>query len=154
MRAFVQRGLLVLLILAGCVAPGSKFGVASRSLPPPQAGMARMFVYRTLQHYETTNFANVQLNGQGAGSSANGSVFYRDLPPGQYSITISATETYPNQFKTVVLRPGETAFVRIESLSSWSACTRLTNCYPTFVVRLVDPARALGEMQSLALIAG
>jgi len=154
MRAMLHRGLLVLLLLAGCVAPGPPFGAAAGSIPPVPAGAARIFVYRALEPYETTQMASVLFNGQPAGTSANGAVFYRDVAPGQYAITIPATEPYPNQFKTVLLRPGETAYVRIESLSAWTACTEITNCYPTFVVRLVDPATALGEMRDLSLIAG
>ncbi len=154
MRAFAQRGWLVLLVLAGCVAPGAQFGVASRSIPPVPADAARIFVYRLLEPYELSDMANILLNGQRAGASANGAVFYRDVRPGEYAITIPASEAYPNQFKTVLLRPGEIAYVRIESLSSWSTCTVIANCYPTFVVRLVDPAAALAEMQSLTLVAG
>jgi len=153
MRAFLQRGFLILLCLAGCAQP-PPFAVTSASIPPVPAGMARMFIYRTLEPYETTEMANVYLNGQWVGASANGAVFYRDLPPGQYKITIPRTEAYPNQFKTVVLRPGQTAFVRIESLSTWTACTVIVNCYPTFIVQLMDPAQALADMRSLALRAG
>lgn len=154
MRSNFRRVVFVLLCLAGCAAPGPPFGAAAGAIPPVPAGMARMFIYRTLEPYETTQMANVYLNDQWVGASANGAVFYRDLRPGQYSITIPATEAYPNQFKTIVLRPGETAYVRIESLSTWTACTVIVNCYPTFVVRIVDPAEALAEMRALALSAG
>jgi hypothetical protein len=152
MRAFLQRGILVLLVLAGCAPLGPPLGAAQ--LPPVPSGLARVFFYRPLEPYEAKDMANVLMNGQGVGASANGGVFYRDVQPGQYTITVAYSETYPNQFKTVVLRPGESAYVRIDSLSSWTACTVLTNCYPTFVVRIVDPTVARGEMRSLNLIAG
>ncbi len=154
MRALVRCGFLVLLLLAGCAAPVPRFGAVAPSIPPVAAGAARIFVYRAFEPYETREMARVQLNGEPAGAVGNGAVFYRDVPPGQYAVTILGTEAYPNQFKTVVLRPGETAFARIELLSSWSACTSIINCYPTFVVRLVDPATASADMQSLALVAG
>ncbi len=154
MRALVRCGFLVLLLLAGCAAPVARFGAAAPTLPPVAAGAARIFVDRAVEPYETREMARVQLNGEPAGAVGNGAVFYRDVPPGQYAVTILGTEAYPNQFKNVLLRPGETAFARIESLSSWSACTNIIDCYPTFVVRLVDPATASADMQSLALVAG
>ena len=154
MRALVRCGVLVLLLLAGCVAPTPRFSAVAPSIPPVAAGAARIFVYRAFEPYETRSMARVQLNGEPAGAVGNGAVFYRDVPPGQYAITILGTEAYPNQFKTVVLRPGETAFARIESLSTWSACTgNPVNCYPTFVVRMVDPATAAADMQTLVLVA-
>ena len=152
MRGFLRRGLLVLLFLYGCAVPEPPFGTVA--LPPVPAGMSRVFIYRTLEPYESTDIANVLMNGTWVGASANGAVFYRDVRPGQYTIAIPATEDYPNQFKTVVLRPGQTAYVRIESTSTWAVCPVTTNCYPTFFVRVMDPAAAYGEMRSLSLSAG
>ncbi|HUK59863.1 MAG TPA: hypothetical protein VLV50_11590 [Stellaceae bacterium] len=156
MRAFLRHGFLALLfplmLLAGCTPPGPPLGASA--LPPVPAGAARIFVYRQLEPYESREFARVLFNGAPAGAVGNGAVFYRDVQPGPTSITIVGTEPFPNQFKTVLLRPGETAYARIESLSAWTTCMHLSDCYPTFSVRLIDPATALGEMQALALSAG
>ncbi len=157
MRAWLRRGFLALLVpvvaLAGCAAP-PPYGMVAATLPPVPAGAARIYVYRQNEPYETHDFATVLLNGVRAGSVGNGALFYRDVAPGPYAVTIIGTEPFPNQFKTVVLRAGETGYARIESLSAWTTCTTISDCYPTFVVRLVDPATALSEMQRLALSAG
>jgi hypothetical protein len=153
MRTVLARAVVLLaLALAGCAAPQPPFGATA--LPPLPAGQARLFFYRALEPYETAEVARIQLNGQPAGASQRGAVFFRDVAPGRYAITIIGTEPYPNQFKTVVLRPGESAYVRIDSLSAWTTCTIPPNCYPVFVVTLVAPAQAQAEMRALSFSQG
>jgi hypothetical protein len=98
--------------------------------------------------------------GLAIGVSETGAVIYRDEAPGQYTISVDTRGIYPNQFTTVILRPGETAHVRVESLSSWSQCGGGINegggsgCADTFVVNVIDAASALAEMGSLRFIRG
>jgi Protein of unknown function (DUF2846) len=153
---------LVLLALVSCAAQGPEFATAAASLPPVPQGEARVYFYRWLEPYETVAESAVMLNGARVGVSQTGAVLYRDVAPGQYTISVGSAGIYPDQFKTVVLSPGQTAYVRIESLRSWcnDAGGGLTGggtsegCYDTFVVDLIDPAVAKAEMQNLRFIQG
>jgi hypothetical protein len=153
----------VLLALFGCAPPGPPFASIAATIPPTQPGTARVFFYRWLEPYETLAPSVAFLNGQPIGVTEPGAVLYRDVAPGQYTISVQSEDAFPNQFKTVVLRPGEIAYVRVESLQSWSTCGGgggdlggggTSGCRTTFVVQLVDPTVAQSEMHDLRFIRG
>jgi len=158
---------LLLLAFAGCAPPGPPFGSVAGTLPPPAPGMARIFFYRWLELYETTAQSVASLNGKPVGVTEVGATFYRDVPPGEYTISVKSDELYTNQFKTVTLHAGDVAYARIESLSSWSSCGgggggmdggggggNVTGCRDTFVVVMMDPHLAQAEMRDLRFIPG
>jgi hypothetical protein len=154
----------VLLALSACAPPGAPFGTVAGTIPPTATGTARIFFYRWLEPYETTAPAIAYLNGKEVGVTETGAVFYRDVAAGQYTVEIQSDEPFPNQFKTVVLRPGDVAYARIESLKSWSSCGggggdaggagSVNGCRDTFVVQMMDPRLAQGEMLELRFIKG
>jgi hypothetical protein len=147
--------LLVALTLAGCAQPGRPFGAAAAGLPPIPAGEARIFFYRWLEPYESTAATAVLLNGNSVAVTQTGSVLYRDVAPGQYTISIPNSGRYPGQFKTVVLAPGQVMYARVESRRDWAVCNIYTDaCMDTFVVNLVEPGLALSEMGGLRFIGG
>ena len=155
--------LVLLLALFGCAPEGPPFAAVAGTLPPMQPGTARVFFYRWLEPYETLAPSVAYLNAEPVGVTEPGAVLYRDVPPGQYTISVQSDEAYPNQFKTVVLRPGEIAYARIESLQTWSSCGgggsgefggSATGCRTTFVVQIMDPALAAAEMRDLRFIRG
>jgi Protein of unknown function (DUF2846) len=153
---------LMLLGLAGCAPAGPPFASVAASVPPVPQGDARLYFYRWLEPYETVAESTVMLNGAPVAVSQTGAVFYRDVAPGRYTISVQSRGVYPNQFKTMTIGAGETAYVRIESLRAWcndsgggtNGGGSATGCYDTFVVQLVDPAVALGEMRNLWFIPG
>ncbi|HXQ52766.1 MAG TPA: hypothetical protein VN802_16855 [Stellaceae bacterium] len=157
-----RRAFLVLvLILAGCVAPGPPFASVASTIPPPPPGSARIFLYRWLEPYETVAMTTAYFNGSAVGVTETGTVLYRDVAPGRYTISVWSEGVYPDQFKTVTVGPGQVVYARIESLSSWSVCGGFdvsmggaAGCWDTFVVNIMDPAVALSEMQSLRFIRG
>jgi hypothetical protein len=158
---FRYAALTVLLALGACAPAGPPF--ASVALPPVPNGMARIYFYRWLEPYETVAPTTAYLNGQEVGVTETGSVLYRDVQPGQYLISVFSEGVFPNQFKTVVVRPGEQVYARIESLKSWWPCGSggggiaggsTSGCADTFVVQIMDPAVARYEMRTLRLIAG
>jgi hypothetical protein len=150
-----RRILIVLLLLAGCAAPEPSFVQVAPTIPPVPAGAARIYFYRWLEPYETLSLTTAFLNGQPVGVTEPGAVLYRDVAPGEYTIAVQSEGIYGGQFKTVLLRPGETAYARVESLRSWSSCRlRETGCWDTFVVVLVNPALAYAEMRDLRFIRG
>ena len=153
------RGFLLVLMLAvsGCVAspPSPSFSTAASTLPPVPPGDARIFFYRWLEPYETLSWTPVYLNGQTVAVSRPDAVLYRDVPAGQYHIAVRSEGLFPNQFKTVQVAPGQTLYVRIESLKSWSPCDRFGDrCGDTFVVQVINPDQARNEMQNLQFILG
>ncbi len=154
-RALCRLLLPIMLSLASC-APAPQGPVVSGPLPPSPPGTARLIFYRALTLYDSTAMTTVFLNGAPVGVSQVGTLFYRDVPPGRYDITVFSTRTYPNQFKTVVVAPGDVYFARIDTLPKL-ACT-LAMADPctndTFIVTLVDPAAGVVEDQGLRLISG
>lgn len=150
--------LALALLLGGCaVAPGGpRFAQVAPTLPPVPADAARFFFYRLLEPYETLAWTPVYLNGQEVGVSQPGTVLSRDVAaPGTYTIAVRSEGVYPNQFKTVAVRPGDVVYARIESLRNWyeGGAEREWH-YDTFVVEIVDPPTAAREMAGLRFIAG
>jgi hypothetical protein len=142
------------LTLAAC-AQGPRFGEVAAALPAVPPGDARLFFYRWLEPYESLTWTAVYLNGAEVGVSRPGSVFYRDVPAGTYTIVVWSEGIYPNQFKTVVVGPGQSVYARIESLSSWyRGGVRREWQGDTFAVDLIDPVDARREMQGLDYIQG
>jgi hypothetical protein len=163
MGALRAIALSLVIVVGGCVAPGPPFARIAATIPPVPRNMARIYFYRWLEPYETTDPTIAYLNGRPVGVTETGAVFYRDVAPGQYTISVQSDEIYPYQFKTVVLTPGEVAYARIESLRTWSSCGGggdgdsgggVIGCLNTFVVRLIDPVLARGEMADLQFIQG
>src|SRR5690348_15663229 len=85
---------VLMLTAAGCAEQPATTQVASiaptlpagQAAPPVPAGQARIWFYRTWLPSESLNLANIDVNGSYYGSVANGSAFYRDVPPGHYHI--------------------------------------------------------------------
>jgi Protein of unknown function (DUF2846) len=147
---------LLLLIVAGC-APPPQAGALHGPLPPPSPGTARLIFYRPIVYYGPMQWRMVYLNGSPAGMSQPGAVFYRDVAPGRYDLTMQTEGYYPGQFKTVTARAGETFYVDIDTLPR-PACNRggvLVECdNATFIMTIVDPARGFAAIQGLRLISG
>jgi hypothetical protein len=137
------------LLLAGCVAPPGP--LLSGPLPPQPPGTARLVFYRGLDYYATQSMPTIYLNNQPTGISQNGAVFYRDVAPGVYAISISPSLPYPNQFKTVVVKPGDVFYAQIGTLPQLGGRFGITerSYGDTFIVTLRDPATGVYETQGL-----
>lgn len=142
----------LVLLLAGCVAtpPGP---LLSGPLPPAPPGTARLIFYRDLDYYATQSMPTVYLNNAPAGISQNGAVFYRDVAPGVYAISVAPSLPYPNQFKTVVVKPGDVFYAQIATLPELGGRFNITqrSYGDTFIVTLRDPATGAYETQGLRL---
>lgn len=136
-----------LLALAGC----AQFPSFSEAPPPaPSQGTARIFVYRWLEPYESLEFARVDLDGHPLGYAQNGAGFFRDVAPGRHTITVVSRGRFPGQTETVTLRPDETLYVRIASLSTWDPY------FPdeTFTIRFADPVTGSNDIAPLPRVSG
>ena len=140
----------IILLLAGCVPPPPG-PVLSGALPPPPPGTARIIIYRDLDYYATQSMPTVYLNNDPTGISQNGAVFYRDVAPGVYSISVAPSLPYPNQFKTVVVKPGDVFYAQIAPLPLVGGKFNVNerDYGDTFIVTLRDPASGAYETQGL-----
>lgn len=154
--AVLRRLVMVIVVaLAACSAPPPELAV-NGPLPPQPPGTARLIFYRIQQFYDTTAMTPVLLNGTAAGVTQVGAVLYRDVAPARYDISVASPRSYPDQFKTVVVKAGDVVYIRIDTLPKLP-CTRVTDetcSADTFIVLAVDPAVGFQQIQGLRLIAG
>jgi len=149
LRAFLAG---MLLLLAGCV-PAPPGPALNGPLPPPAPGTARLIFYRNLDYYGTQAMPTVYLNSQPAGISQNGAVFYRDVAPGLYTVTVAPSLPYPDQFKSVVVKPGDVFYLQIATLPPTAGRFNVNqrDYGDTFIVTVRDPAYGQFETQGLRL---
>jgi hypothetical protein len=148
--------LLAFLVLAACT-PVAVVAIPG-PIPPPAPGAAQIILYRDIGYYEPADVLRLALNGQPTGVLPRGDVLYRNVAPGNYTITFSPTRPDPYQFKTVTLGPGEVAYIKLAALP-----VRPCNAFgPGFgdcdingyTAMIMNPATAQQEIQGLTLIAG
>jgi hypothetical protein len=137
------RNLVAGLVLtaAGCAGPRQ----APVATPPVPVGQARIWFYREWLPSESLNLANIDVNGSYFGSVANGSAFYRDVPPGRYRIAPVSYNRDFNQDKDVDVAPGQQLYVKILSLQNWDGACR--HCLrDTFYAWLIPTEVAQAEI--------
>src|SRR5215472_15546210 len=83
MSSVTALGVLALLAACtGAVGPaGPTLAEIAAQLPPVPVDRARFFFYRDYEPYESLGRPYVTLNGEVAGISEPGGVFYRDMQP-------------------------------------------------------------------------
>jgi hypothetical protein len=110
-------------------------------IPPVSAGMARVWVYRVDAPYISQGRPYVRLNGAPIGISEDGGAFYRDVPPGQYHVTVDSYGVDINQFPHVVLASGETMYFQVIGSRYWESggSGRDDWTRPTFYVWVMPP---------------
>ena len=127
------------------------------AVPPIAPGHARIWIYRDCIPSESLNMATVRINGAVTGyAQAAGGSFYRDLMPGQYLVTVDSFGRDTNQATDLVLSPGQEAYIKIESLSSWSSYGGERNSFQrdTFYARPIPPQLAQHEMAYIPYYGG
>jgi hypothetical protein len=86
-------------------------------VPPIPAGEARIWIYRNDGPTDSQNRPYLRLNGEVAAISEPNGAFFRDLPPGRYTVSVdSYGAPFSNQFAVVDLDAGQTAFVQVLSM--------------------------------------
>jgi uncharacterized protein DUF2846 len=138
--------------MAGLLASCGTSPQPQLALPQVAPNEARLVFYRNSNPYDGLSWTKVKLNGHTTGSSAPGTVFYRDLPPGTYHIEALSQRLYPYQSKTVVAQPGSTTFVKILADPYWGQERDWRDT--TFIVAIVDPAIGQYEIGPLKLVSG
>jgi hypothetical protein len=156
-RRVVSLAVLGLALgLAACGPRPPRYGEVATQVAPVATDRARLFIYRDYEPYESLGRPYLYLNGQRIGISEPGGVLFRDVVPGTYLISVDSVGVYPNQFKTVAMRAGETHYAKITSLRSWESGGGAFNEYEadTFVVVLVDAEQGRREIPSMWFFGG
>jgi len=104
----------VLLLAANCAALPPTSSVV---IPPVPGGAARIWIYRNDAPNEPNQTPYARLNGQIAGVVQPNGAFYRDVPPGYYTVAVdSYGAPYSHQFAEFNLGGGQEAFVKVLSM--------------------------------------
>lgn len=142
------------LTLAACSAPAPLYTDAAKDIPPVAADRARIYFYRDYEPYESLARPELYLNGAPTGVSVPGGVFYREVAPGAYDISVYSVGVLPNADKHVALKAGDTVYAKVQSLHSWFGATGDGGGADpdTFVVALIDPARAKSELANMRYV--
>ena len=148
MRRVFRLVLVLLAALGACAAPPTYEQIAP-TLPPLAPNMARIFVYRDYETYQSLAWVPVFLNGVRVGAVGPGYVMMRDVPPGTYDIVVASQGLYPNQDKVVVAAPGQSFYAKIETLRGLDPSADRAVPLTTFVVVLIDPEIARREIAHL-----
>lgn len=158
-RRFRRASGMLLLVLAGFAAPAP--GSAAAAAPPPGApplspGMARLWIYREYEPYQSLSTPYVRLNGAIVGVSEAVGAFYRDVPPGTYTITVDCEGRDVNQFATIAVVPGQQAFIKILSLRGWESSGGGKNEAErdTFYTWEMPPQTAAAEIAQMPIYRG
>ena len=153
----------LLLGTAACV--HSPLPVASVTIPPIPAGEARVWFYRPIDAYDSMATPYVRMNDQIVAISEPLGASYRDVPPGQYHITVDSYGKDFNQDKDVQLAAGQELYCKVVSLRAWVDTTSSgggdaggggggDNGRNTFYVWLIPPDTARGEIARSAFYGG
>jgi len=142
-------------VLAGCALETSDQLAAKNRLlasyPPP--GEGRIWIFRTDNPEISREEPYVRINGQIVGTALLGRAFYRDVPPGNYLVTVDSRGVAPNQFAHFGLAVGQTAYVAVDANSWWAGlCWRCE--IPTFYTLVLNSRLALAELATLPLAGG
>lgn len=89
------------------------------ALPPIPPGMARIWIYRDLDPNISLARPYVRLNGQIAGISEPGGAFYRDVPPGEYYVTVDSIGQDVDQWASVAVVPGQQVYLKVDDAPYW-----------------------------------
>ncbi|MBV9552174.1 MAG: hypothetical protein JO032_05215 [Alphaproteobacteria bacterium] len=96
-------GMLGLAALVAATAPG--VAASPDQAPPLAPGAARVWFLRQLLPGTQFHPPMIFVNSAPIGSSAEGTVFYRDFAPGQYAFTVENCLPQPGSGQTMNLQP-------------------------------------------------
>jgi Protein of unknown function (DUF2846) len=134
----------LVLMTAGCGGVSTSASVVAPG--PVPATQARIWFYRDYEPSESLNLADINVNGAYFGSVANGSAFYRDIPPGHYRIAPVSFIEDPNEDRYVDIAPGQQLYIKIVSLRAWLQGGCRTCARDSFYAWLIPPEVAQAEI--------
>jgi hypothetical protein len=85
----------------------------SVAIPPIPQTEARAWFYRDVNLYESRERPFVRMNGDVIGLSEPGGTFYRDVPPGNYHVSVDSYLPPFNSTRDVYLFPGQQVYFKV-----------------------------------------
>lgn len=103
---------LLAVFAAGCASPasGPTYSESKSTLPAPNPGSGRIFIYRT-DILGSISEPPVRINGDEAGTARVRGFFYVDLAPGRYRLDTGSKD---ENVVRVALAAGQVVYVRLE----------------------------------------
>lgn len=150
-RFFLAALGLAMLVAGGDAVPQAAAQVAAA---PPAPGQARFWFYRVFFPDDTGGMPAVAMNGTAIGYALAGTSFYRDMPAGQYHLTVASYGLDLDQSQDLAVAPGQQVFVKIASLPSWEENSRGRSRRGTYYVMIVAPQLAALELPQTRLTSG
>lgn len=146
-RSLAAGVLFCLLALCGWVGPG--FGATPNQAPPLPPGQARVWFLRQLLPGSIVTPPTIYVNGAPIARIAQGTAFYRDFAPGQYTFSPENCLRQAGTAQTMTLRPNTqyALLVQQDDNGAW-------NCYPHQVSYLqqVEPQQVPYEFAPLTYL--
>jgi hypothetical protein len=115
-RLMKAGAVLLLLAIASCAQLPPTAAVA---VPPIPAGQARAWFYRNPGPYDCVSTPYIRMNEQIVAISQIGGASYRDVPPGQYHVTVDNYLMAPDQSRYAYLFPGQQVYFKIVCLQNF-----------------------------------
>lgn len=109
-RVLFALALIAVSALSGCATAGTKFTLAEKDFPRQDPKLARIYFYRTDWMGRALK-PDIHLNDQVIGESVSGTSFFKDVPPGQYTVE---THTEASNEVQLLLVAGDVRYVRID----------------------------------------
>lgn len=141
----------LLLAVMSCAQPAV---TSSVGVPPIPITEARIWIYRDYEPYAGRGLPAVAANGRYIGAAELGGAFYRNLPPGQYHVTVETTGEDFNQSAQVNLAAGQETYVKIVSSPSWVSGGLAFYERPTFYAWMIPTQVARNDVANLAFYGG
>jgi hypothetical protein len=146
------RPAALLLAAAGCAQQAQ---IATVTVPPVQPGEGRIWVYRNYEPYAGKGLPAIGVNGTVVGVAELGGAFYRNVPPGHYSVTVETTGRDVNQVASLDVAPGQEAYVKIVSNPEWVSGGDISNYErPTFYAWRMPTDAARTDVAHLSFYGG
>lgn len=123
--------------------------------PGPPPGYARIWIYRFYEPFVSLATPYIRFNGRIVGVSTPGGVLYRDVPPGDYDVTVDSEGRDTNQFADVAVVAGQQIYIQVQVSKYWDCGggggSQGGNgwCRDTFYTRLQLPQVATAAIEAM-----
>lgn len=140
----VLSAVAVMMSIVGCATVGPKYSTVRNNITALSKENARIVFYRPDSLYATGMRPDILLEGKKVGISRPGTIFYVDVDPGKYRVTIPAI-MYPGE-TTLDITVSKNETVYVKNYMGGSAFGGRTN------LEVVPHEKATTEIDELVLM--
>jgi hypothetical protein len=156
-RRLCRTGVMILILgFAGALpAPRPSLADTAGPMAGPPPGYARIWLYRFYEPFVSLATPYIRFNGRIVGVSQPGGVFYRDVPPGDYDVTVDSEGRDVNQFAQVAVVAGQQVYIQVQVSKYWDCGGGGGSqggsgwCRDTFYTRLQLPQVATAAIEAM-----